>query len=467
MDDTSEKDMIGSLLEEDESEPSEFRSSITRSQKGQPSPVKAFEESPQQMEFPMLDSQSYYIAGFQSQPQLIRPHSMSQEYSQIMMQNIYYQPQDVYFSQKRTRKHHQEAELSIVLQCQDQYASLNVQQQFMMGNQQQREKIFKALEEDFYNLSKHKFGNYVIQKIIECGNPNMCMTIYNSLNYNMMGMCMDKFGCRVVQKLIEFIYDKPPYRTQFLYFLQPNLIKLIFDQCGNHVIQKVIDVIPPENSEFIIEVVEKNVEKVVTHSYGCRIAQKCLETYPNEKLQSLYFTLSPLIEGLSFCAYGNYIVQHMINQAPIQALEKIKNFIRCNMLKIGQDKYASNVAQKFITKAEDNDINEIANQVLSDFIGTIPILFILINDQFGNYVIQHLYNRCKDNMKTKIQTTVKKLDEQQFTQYGNQLQPYQQADTSYNICQELLFDLYKCQCLSNKMQKQNCTYINIFANFFS
>lgn len=35
---------------------------------------------------------------------------------------------------------------------------------------------------------------------------------------------------------------------------------LIFDQCGNHVIQKLIDLVPNEETEFIVDVVTQHIE---------------------------------------------------------------------------------------------------------------------------------------------------------------------------------------------------------------
>lgn len=77
--------------------------------------------------------------------------------------------------------------------------------------------------------------------------------------------------------------------------IKPNSLKLIFDQCGNHVIQRMMDLVPRESTEFLVYIIETNVyiskskkvfkvENIVSHSYGCRIAQKCLEIYSNDRV---------------------------------------------------------------------------------------------------------------------------------------------------------------------------------------
>ncbi|CAD8190517.1 unnamed protein product [Paramecium pentaurelia] len=420
----SEKDMIGSLLDEDESECSEFRSSITKSQQHSQSPIKSFKdvkdtplvlEDAGQQEFPSNDPNNFY---FTVQPAFIqqRQHSMSHEFHQYIVSQppIYYPYQDGYFSQKRTKRLQSstDSEQTIAQQCQDQYASLIIQQSFIQGNDFQRDKIFKALIDDLPLLSKHKFGNYVIQKIIENSNQNIRNLIFEQLHPYIIEMCYDKFGCRVIQKLLEFIQNHQ--KIQLIQSIKSQVLNLIFDQCGNHVIQKIIDLV--SDAEFIIDIVTNNVDHIVSHPYGCRIAQKCLEIFPNQKLQQLYISLIPLCEKLQFCQYGNYIVQHMITQGPPKGFEVIGKFVKARILEVSQDKYASNVAQKYITLASDDDIATICKILMNNCVP--PMLLILINNQFGNYVMQHFYSKCNEKQKELIQIQINKYEEHQFTQFG-------------------------------------------------
>ncbi|CAD8106521.1 unnamed protein product [Paramecium sonneborni] len=420
----SEKDMIGSLLDDDESECSEFRSSITKSQQHSQSPVKSFKdvkESPNlndeggQQEFPSNDPNNFYFT-VQSAFIQQRQHSLSQEFHQYMVPQppIYYPYQDGYFSQKRTKRLQSstDSEQTISQQCQDQYASLVIQQSFIQGNDFQKDKIFKALIDDLPLLSKHKFGNYVIQKIIENSNQNFRTLIFEQLQFKILEMCYDKFGCRVIQKLLEYMQTQQ--KIQLIQQIKGQVLNLIFDQCGNHVIQKIIDL--ASEAEFLIDVVTNNVDHIVSHPYGCRIAQKCLEIFPNYKLQQLYISLIPLCERLSFCQYGNYIVQHMINQGPPKGFEVIGKFIKARILEVSQDKFASNVAQKYITFAQDDDIANICKILMNNCVP--PMLLILINNQFGNYVMQNFYQKCNDKQKEQIQIQINKYEDHQFTQFG-------------------------------------------------
>ena len=53
--------------------------------------------------------------------------------------------------------------------------------------------------------------------------------------------------------------------------MKNNVIKLIEDQHGNHVVQKCIERLPPEKVAFIVDELRTNVDKMAMHCYGCRV----------------------------------------------------------------------------------------------------------------------------------------------------------------------------------------------------
>ena len=53
--------------------------------------------------------------------------------------------------------------------------------------------------------------------------------------------------------------------------MKNNVIKLIEDQHGNHVVQKCIERLPPEKVAFIVDELQTNVDKMAMHCYGCRV----------------------------------------------------------------------------------------------------------------------------------------------------------------------------------------------------
>lgn len=55
------------------------------------------------------------------------------------------------------------------------------------------------------------------------------------------------------------------------------MLKCVKDQNGNHVIQKAIERVSPDNIRFIIDAFYGQVYVLATHPYGCRVIQRIFE----------------------------------------------------------------------------------------------------------------------------------------------------------------------------------------------
>lgn len=105
------------------------------------------------------------------------------------------------------------------------------------------------------------------------------------------------YGCRVVQKALEVISSEQQAMLVkelegslvFLFVLIMQLghvMKCIKDQNGNHVIQKVIEQVPPHLTQFIIDTFTNKVSSLATHPYGCRVIQRILEHHSHRGIAS-------------------------------------------------------------------------------------------------------------------------------------------------------------------------------------
>ena len=68
------------------------------------------------------------------------------------------------------------------------------------------------------------------------------------------------YGCRVVQKSLEVFRDNFSLQNDIITELKTQVMKLIQDQNGNHVIQKCFETVDPTKLEFIVDEVIANVK---------------------------------------------------------------------------------------------------------------------------------------------------------------------------------------------------------------
>ena len=96
-----------------------------------------------------------------------------------------------------------------------------------------------------------------------------------SLKGKIYDLSIHMYGCRVIQQLICVIDDK--YLSQITLELKDHFAKLIEDQNGNHVIQKLIERLKPGVNNGIYDVVYNNIVYLSKHQYGCRVIQTLLK----------------------------------------------------------------------------------------------------------------------------------------------------------------------------------------------
>ena len=59
--------------------------------------------------------------------------------------------------------------------------------------------------------------------------------------------------------------------------LGDSVVELIQDLNGNHVIQKCIHKMEPNDNQFIYDAVAQHCDQVATHRHGCCVMQRCID----------------------------------------------------------------------------------------------------------------------------------------------------------------------------------------------
>jgi hypothetical protein len=59
--------------------------------------------------------------------------------------------------------------------------------------------------------------------------------------------------------------------------LSPNVVALIKDLNGNHVIQKCLHRLSSRDKQFIYDAVSEHCIEVATHRHGCCVLQRCID----------------------------------------------------------------------------------------------------------------------------------------------------------------------------------------------
>ena len=255
--------------------------------------------------------------------------------------------------------------------------------------------IFDEIHSHMYELIIDPFGNYLVQKMIAyCNQSNLDM-ILDTLQFNLFKISVNQHGTRALQKIIDSLSTSAQLNV-LIRGLKPHIIDLIKDLNGNHVIQKILNKYEPADCQFIYDSIIEDLYIVATHKHGCCVLQKCLNHVTPAQLNQ--FSLAILqydnFKVLINDQFGNYVLQYLISINSLEvSFQVLQNFHQYGIMNLCNSKFSSNVVEKYLKNCYNNESVNVAFANLKfDLIYRILIddLNTLINDPFGNYVIQTL-----------------------------------------------------------------------------
>ena len=220
----------------------------------------------------------------------------------------------------------------------------------------------------------------------------------------------------MVQKGLECVdeIDLPKLLAEF----QNNVLSLIQDQNGNHVIQKCIEVMSlkakvaqddkeettalffGEQIDFIITDVLDNLATLACHPYGCRVLQRILEYCVESQKSKALEKISECLRTLFDDQYGNYVIQHVLQFGRVKDRDMVLEMVVNNgLLKLSRQKFASNVVEKLLKYGNAEQRKSVVREMLrvvddktDSFVeegeeGTSVVL-LMVRDPYANYVVQ-------------------------------------------------------------------------------
>ncbi|KZV62878.1 ARM repeat-containing protein [Peniophora sp. CONT] len=152
-------------------------------------------------------------------------------------------------------------------------------------------------------------------------------------------------------------------------FRRLHVVGLIKDLNGNHVIQKCLNKLAPEDNQFIYNTVATySCVEVATHRHGCCILQRCVDHASEHERDP----------------YGNYVRRTMHPRPQRQSFQRRRHpKSQGNVCAPSVQKFSSNVIEKCIRVAEHCTRKMLIEELLNR-----TRLEKLLRDSYGNYCVQ-------------------------------------------------------------------------------
>lgn len=239
--------------------------------------------------------------------------------------------------------------------------------------------------------------------MLEFSNDEQRTALIDFASPQLVKIALNQHGTRALQKMIEFI--STPQQTQTVIgALQRDVVELVQDLNGNHVIQKCLNRLSPEDAEFIYEAVGGNCVVVGTHRHGCCVLQRCIDHASGQQKARLISQITSNSFTLIQDPFGNYVVQYILDLAEPQFTNPLCQTFGGNIPQLSKQKFSSNVIEKCLRTADNYMKRQMIDEILRG-----NELEKMLRDSFANYVVQTAMDFCDAETRNRIVEAVRPI----------------------------------------------------------
>ncbi|KAJ7979427.1 Pumilio-like 5 [Quillaja saponaria] len=204
----------------------------------------------------------------------------------------------------------------------------------------------------------------------------------------------DQHGSRFIQQKLENcgVDEKATVFKEVL----PHASKLMTDVFGNYVIQKFFEYGSPEQRKDLANQLTGQMLPLSLQMYGCRVIQKALEVIELDQKAKLVHELDGHVMRCVRDQNGNHVIQKCIERIPTERIGFIISAFRGQVATLSMHPYGCRVIQRVL----EHCAAELQCQFIVDEI--LESVCDLAQDQYGNYVTQHVLERGKPHERGQI-----------------------------------------------------------------
>eukprot|EP01053_Blabericola_migrator_P003389 Blabericola_migrator_1__3388@NODE_1_length_33786_cov_123_788665_g0_i0_p2_GENE_NODE_1_length_33786_cov_123_788665_g0_i0NODE_1_length_33786_cov_123_788665_g0_i0_p2_ORF_typecomplete_len977_score135_10PUF/PF00806_19/1_9e03PUF/PF00806_19/1_5e05PUF/PF00806_19/0_56PUF/PF00806_19/0_3PUF/PF00806_19/1_2e07PUF/PF00806_19/1_1e07PUF/PF00806_19/0_19PUF/PF00806_19/0_0088CPL/PF08144_11/4_6e03CPL/PF08144_11/0_46CPL/PF08144_11/15Herpes_BBRF1/PF04793_12/0_054Herpes_BBRF1/PF04793_12/2_6e03FCD/PF07729_12/2_6e02FCD/P len=218
--------------------------------------------------------------------------------------------------------------------------------------------------------------------------------IMNMCKGNVLTLTLkDQATCRTLQKHLQ--ETTPESRAAILKEALPHFVRLMTDPIGNYFCQTVVQVASPEDLKKLLDRVWKQLPSMSKSLYGTRAVQRLVERCGPLYAKKLLKAFAGHFHDLAVDACGSHVVRQILESIPAEHAEVVHGEIRSNVLEISMTKRGCCAVQKCLDCCTEQQRHLLVTRILEH----IPQL---IQDPFGNYVIQHVLNLKDPRLNSQV-----------------------------------------------------------------
>ena len=237
-------------------------------------------------------------------------------------------------------------------------------------------------------LMTDQYANFLVQKLFDIMPHDIRYSVAQVAAPHIAQIALTPHGTFSVQKLIETIATREEMEI-VRESLSNDVERLVKDVHGNHVIQKVLQRFEHPDKEFIFNAVIGDCVAIATNKQGCCVLQRCLEFASPVQHKTLVDCILGCCLHIVQDPFGNYVIQYVLEANDSSINDSLGKTFLPHLVQLCMNKFSSNVMEK-VLRGCTQPVRDMYVEVMKnpDIVGN------LIQDDFGNYVLQTALTMC-------------------------------------------------------------------------
>ncbi|XVE69222.1 hypothetical protein DITRI_Ditri09bG0134900 [Diplodiscus trichospermus] len=204
----------------------------------------------------------------------------------------------------------------------------------------------------------------------------------------------DQYGSRFIQQKLETATTE----EKNIVFLEimPQALSLMTDVFGNYVIQKFFEHGSASQTRKLADQLTGHVLTLSLQMYGCRVIQKAIEVVELDQKTKMVKELDGHVMRCVRDQNGNHVIQKCIECVPEDAIQFIVSTFYDQVVTLSIHPYGCRVIQRVLEHCHEAK----TQHIMMDEI--LQSVCMLAQDQYGNYVVQHVLEHGKPHERSAI-----------------------------------------------------------------
>jgi len=254
------------------------------------------------------------------------------------------------------------------------------------------------------------FPTHILNQPGVANQPVLNLTL-DQVRGNIIRLAKSHSGSRFVQSKLE-VRD-PAFFALFYEEMKDHVAELMIDNFGHFAIEKLIAGCDAEQALTLLQRLAPSINIVACQKHGSFSVQALVDTlHTPAQIYTLVEAMKPDILRIITHASGHFVVLRMLQRFPYQSTKFIDECLIQHCATIGTDHHGLRVVKAVLAVRRSTELTRLFKQVAR-------LTMKLVENQYGNYVIQSVLDVAppgvRTNIKVKMEGKYMRLSKQKFS----------------------------------------------------